>query len=79
MVTTKKGEAVVWMALGSDVFLQFPDTTLFGTDNATITEGKKLRLQVLPTAKSGRYTYSIFCLTDKAYATGDSPPVIIVE
>ena len=79
LVKTKKGENIVWKALGTDVYLQFPDSTLFGTESETITSGKTLRLRVLPTAQSGRYPYAVFCVTGKAYATGDSPPVIIVE
>jgi hypothetical protein len=78
-VTASRGENIVWTAFGSDVFLQFPDSTLFGTYTATITAGKKLTLTVMPAAKAGRYLYSAFCLTDKKFARGDSPPIIIIE
>jgi hypothetical protein len=79
LVKAKRGENISWMPLGSDVSFQFPDSTLFGTYSVTAKAGKELSLEVLPEAQPGRYTYSIFCLKDAVFATGDSPPVIIIE
>ena len=79
IVTASKGENIVWTALGSDIYLQFSDSTLFGTHNATIPAGSNLSLTVTPSAKPGRYPYAAFCLRDKQFATGDSPPVIIIQ
>ena len=78
-VTASKGDSVVWMAMGSDVYIQFGDSTVFGTYNAMVQAGGKLTLTVQPVAKPGRYPYAVFCLKDKEFATADSPPVIIIE
>ena len=78
-VSVKRGESVSWMAVGSDVVFQFPDSTLFGTYSVSAKAGKTLSLEVSPDAKSGRYVYSIFCVQDVEFATADSPPVIIVQ
>jgi hypothetical protein len=79
IVRAKRGEKVTWKPVGSDVVFQFPDSTLFGTYSVAAKAGKKLSLEVLPEAKSGRYIYSIFCLKDGEFATGNSPPVIIID
>lgn len=78
-VTASKGDSVVWTAFGSDVFLQFPDSNIFGTYTATISAGKTLTLTVKPTADTGSYPYSAFCLKDRKFARGDSPPIIIIQ
>lgn len=79
LVTAQRGDAISWMPIGSDAYFQFPDSTLFGVYSVSAKAGKKLSLTVSPEAKSGKYTYSIFCLKDAQFATGDSPPVIIIE
>jgi hypothetical protein len=79
LVKAGKGDDIVWTALGSDVFLQFGDSTVFGTHNAVIKTGQKLTLTVLPTALPGRYPYAAFCVRDNEFASGDSPPVIIIQ
>ena len=79
LVKASKGDNIVWKALGSDVFLQFGDSTVFGTHNAVIKTGQNLTLTVLPTAAPGRYPYAAFCVKDNEFATGDSPPVIIIQ
>ncbi|MEJ2636585.1 MAG: hypothetical protein P8184_14995 [Calditrichia bacterium] len=78
-VVAQRGDKIVWKAKGSDVFFQFSDDKLFGEYNATLKNGKKLELTVGPEARSGPNVYSVFCLADSSFATGDSPPVIIVE
>lgn len=77
--TVSQGDTVMWKAFATDVYLNFPDSTLFGTDNASATAGNTLTLTVKPTAKPGRYPYSVFCLKDKEFGTSDSPPIIIIE
>ena len=79
VVTAKRGEEVSWKPVGSDVVFQFPDSTLFGAYSVAAKAGKKLTLEVLPEAEPGRYVYSIFCLKDSEFATGNSPPVIIID
>lgn len=79
VITASAGETVVWSATGSDVFFQFPDSSLFDTDEVSVTDGKDLSLTVSANAKPGRYTYSIFCAKEGKFATGDSPPVIIIK
>lgn len=78
-IVAKRGEKVIWSAMGSDVYLNFPDATIFGASEASAADGKELALTVSANAKPGRYTYSIFCEKEKKYATGDSPPVIIIQ
>ncbi len=78
-IVAKRGDKVIWSALGSSIFLNFPDEKIFGTAEASAAEGKELLLTVSANAKPGKYTYSIFCAKDRKYATGDSPPVIIMQ
>ena len=78
-VVAKREDYIVWKAKDSDVYFQFPDSTLFKTEIGKATAVKPLRLQVSSTADTGRYPYAAFCMKDSAYATGDSPPVIIVR
>ena len=79
VIRATKGDMVTWKPIGSDVVFQFPDTTLFGTYGAEAKAGKKVSLEVRPDAKPGRYVYSVFCLKDGKFATGNSPPVIIID
>ena len=79
VITASAGETVIWSAAGSDAFFQFPDETIFGTADATVADGEELTLTVSANVKPGRYTYSIFCAADNQFATGDSPPVIIIK
>ncbi len=79
VIVAKKGDKVVWSATGSGIFINFTDETLFGTDEASAAEGQEVALTVSPNAKPGRYTYSIFCAKEGKFATGDSPPVIIIQ
>lgn len=78
-IVAKRGDKVIWSAVGSDIFLSFPDAGIFGTTEASAADGKDLTLTVSSKAKPGKYTYSIFCGKEKKYATGDSPPVIIIQ
>jgi hypothetical protein len=78
-VKASKGEKIVWTAAGSDVHFQFCDSTVFGTYYAVIKAGDKLTLTVQPTAKPGNYPYAAFCVKEKEFARGDSPPIIIIE
>jgi len=79
IIKAKRGDKVIWSAVGSGIFLNFPDETLFGTDQASAIDGKEIALTVSPNAKAGTYKYSVFCAKDSVFARGDSPPVIIIE
>ena len=79
MIVANRGDNVVWSAAGSDAFIQFPDAAIFGLADTSVASGKAITLTVSPNAKPGRYAYSIFCLKDRQYATGDSPPIIIIK
>ena len=72
MIIASRGDKVIWSAVGSDAFIQFPDAAIFGLTETSVASGKAITLTVSPNAKPGRYPYSIFCLKDKQYATGDS-------
>ena len=79
VIMAKRGDIVVWSATGSDIFVNFSDAAIFGTDEASTPDGKDLVLTVASNAKPGRYTYSVFCAKEGKFATGDSPPVIIIQ
>ena len=78
-VTAKRGEKIVWTAEGSDVYFQFMDENLFGRFKHELKDGKKLTLPIGQAAKLGPNPYAVFCIADKEYATGNSPPTIIIE
>lgn len=78
-VRAKKGEKIIWEAVGSDVYFQFMDDKLFGNYTRVLKDGHKLVLSVGNNAKTGVNHYAVFCIADLEYATGDSPPVIIVD
>lgn len=73
-----KGQKVIFHAEGTDVYIQFDDSNLFGGHFRMIKAGKTLTLGVGQVAK-GVYTYSAFCDGPKVFAQGDSPPKIIVD
>ena len=79
VIKASVGDTVTWTASGTNLVFQFPEKTLFGTDNATIQDGKSLTLVVQPSAKKGRHIYAVFCTKGGVYASGDSPPVIIIQ
>jgi len=78
-IKTKKGDTVVWTAEGTDLYFQFMDENLFGKFNYYLQSGKELKLKVSSKAETKIHKYAVFCYDGKEYATGDSPPVIIVE
>lgn len=78
-VYASRGDSVVWAAKGTDVYFQFADSTVFGTYYAVVKAGGKLTLTVQPTADSGSYPYAAFCVEEKEFARGDSPPIIIIQ
>ena len=79
VIHASQGDKVIWTAAGSELYFQFPDETVFDSTEATVADGHDLTLIVSMDAKPGRYTYSIFCTKEKKFATGDSPPVIIIQ
>ena len=42
-------------------------------------KGQKLVLKVGENAPKGSHVYAAFCIEDREYTEGNSPPVIIVE
>ncbi len=79
IIRASKGDKVIWAASGSELYFQFPDESVFDSTEATVADGKELALIVSMNAKPGRYTYSGFCAKEKKFATGDSPPTIIIQ
>ncbi len=75
-VKAKKKDKITWKAEGTDVYFQFMDEQLFGRYKE---HGKNVTLTVTDSAKLGSHFYAVFCLADCTFATGDSPPEIIVE
>ncbi len=78
-VHAKKGEQITWEAGKSDIYFQFPDVSLFGEHTMMLEKGQKMSLKVNPNANAGKHSYAAFCLDDKCFAEGNSPPEIIVE
>jgi hypothetical protein len=78
-VKAKRGELIVWTPVESDMYFQFMDDKLFGGFTHKRKAGQKLSLAVANGARKGVNAYAVFCLADSAFATGDSPPIIIIE
>lgn len=78
-VVAKRGEKIVWTAEGSDLYFQFMDDKLFGDYTKVLKNGKQLVLVIGKNARKGSNRYAVFCLSDKEFATGNSPPEIVVE
>ncbi len=75
-VKAKKRDKITWKAEGTDVYFQFMDEQLFGRSKD---HGKNLTLTVTDNARRGSHFYAVFCLADCTFATGNSPPEIIIE
>ena len=75
----KRGDWVKWTPNGSNAYFQFIDRKLFGQWTRLVRDGQSLSLKVADNAKTGPNSYAVFCITDKKYAEGDSPPRIIIE
>ena len=75
-----KNEFVYWTAVGTDAYLQFPDSIFAKSKDiedgftAVVKDGDWLKLKVKGTAVSKTYIYSVFCSIDSVYAKGGSPP-----
>ena len=71
-----KGQKVIWVAIGTDAYIQFPDSTIFEETGFTAFGRKDqfLRLTVSADADTGTYIYSVFCLKDSVYGQGGTPP-----
>lgn len=81
-------DTIIWKAVGTDAYIQFPDSLLDsgGPGNnlingytAFLKNGKRLKLKVKGNAKNGWYNYAVFCMADSTFARGDSPPKIIIK
>ena len=79
MITVKRSERISWKAEGTEVFFQFMDDKLFKKYNEKSKSGKPLVLKINGNAEKKTYAYAVFCLADSTFATGDSPPKIIVD
>jgi hypothetical protein len=79
LVVARKGDRIRWIARGSDVYFQFMDARIFGGHTQMLPDGKELTLTVSRVARAGENPYAVFCLKDREFARGDSPPVIIIE
>ena len=75
-----RNEFVYWTAVGTDAYLQFPDSIFAKSKDiedgftAVVKDGDWLKLKVKGTAVSKTYIYSVFCSIDSVYAKGGSPP-----
>jgi hypothetical protein len=87
-IKVKKKETIIWKAKGTDAYLQFPDKIFDPIDaedslrngyTKLLKDGKSLKLKVKDDALSGTYEYAVFCTADGVFATGDSPPKIVIE
>ena len=75
-ITAKRNEKITWSAEGSDVFFQFMSENLFGKFSQKLEDGKTITLTIGEYAKLGIHRYSVFCLGDLEFASGNSPPEI---
>lgn len=78
-IRAKRGDRISIQAEGSDIYFQFMDSKLFGDYTRVLKKGQQVVLNISRLAKVGSHRYAAFCLEDKVFATGESPPVIIVE
>jgi len=87
-VKAKKKDTIVWTVIGTDASLQFPaelfdpvsvEDTLTNGYTKYLQDGKKLKLKVKNSAEAGTYEYAVFCISEGVFATGDSPPKLIIE
>ena len=87
-VKVKKKDTITWLVVGTDAYFQFPEELFNPVDEEDslvngytkfVRDGKKLKLKVKDDAKEGVYEYAVFCTADGVFATGGSPPKIIIE
>jgi|GEM_PF-2344020 len=78
-VHAKRGDKIVWTAVGTDAYFQFMDEYLVGKFTDFARAGTTKPLNIGNKAKDSINVYAVFCLTDKVFATGESPPMIIIE
>ena len=86
-VKARKKDTIIWTVKGTDAYLQLPDNLFSPVDaddslhngyTKFLKNGKKLKLKVKDSALSGTYEYAVFCTADNQFATGDSPPKIVI-
>ena len=73
-IYAKRGEKITWTAVGTDAYFQFMGIKLFGNYTKSLKAGQKLTLVIGNKARLGIHQYAVFCLPDKEFAEGDSPP-----
>jgi hypothetical protein len=55
------------------------DDNLFGKYKDKVKDGKYLTIKIKDDAELGIHKYSVFCLADLEFASGDSPPEIDIS
>jgi hypothetical protein len=87
-IRVKKKETIIWTAKDTDAYLQFPDKLFNAVDpedslkngyTKFLKNGKRLKLKVKDDVLAGTYEYAVFCTADGVFASGDSPPKIVIE
>ncbi len=87
-IIVHKKDTIIWTAIGTDAYFQFPDSLFkpVGKEDSLVNgytkfvkSGHKLKLKVKDSAPSGTYPYAVFCTADGVFARGDSPPKIIIK
>ena len=78
-VKAKRKDKITWNVEGTDVYFQFMDEGLFGKFKESGKKNKKVTLEIKDNAAFGIHKYAVFCLQDSTFATGNSPPEIIIE
>lgn len=78
-IKAKKKDKITWKVEGTDVFFQFMDENLFGKSKTHGKNGEYVTLTIRDNMPVGTYKYAVFCLEDSTFATGNSPPEIIIE
>jgi len=78
-IKVKRKDKVVWTAMGTDAYFHFIDDKLIGQNDAKVRKDKQFKATIADSVATGTYYYAVFCMADSEFATGDSPPVIIVE
>jgi len=87
-IKVRKKETIIWMAKGTDAYLQLPGKLFNPVDSEDslkngytkfLKNGKRLKLKVKDDALAGTYEYAVFCTADGVFAQGDSPPKIVIE
>ncbi|MBM4169944.1 MAG: hypothetical protein FJ215_12440 [Ignavibacteria bacterium] len=75
----KENDGVVFNAKGSKVVFFFPEPEIFNPVTPTLTVNRGKSEELVLSGTIGEFFYAAFCLADKEFAEGDSPPMMIIE